>query len=83
MQYNFYVNDRCWGRMFVRICPYLPVSAPVCLNQHHWLANRMRAAGIEFEQSSNAFLRCNTPERLQQFADALTAQDLSRRETRR
>jgi hypothetical protein len=32
--------------MFVRICPYLPFSARVCLNQHHWLANRMREEGI-------------------------------------
>lgn len=24
IQYNFYVNDARWGRMFVRICPYLP-----------------------------------------------------------
>ena len=22
VQYNFYVNDRRWGRMFVRMCPY-------------------------------------------------------------
>jgi len=22
VQYNFYVNDRDWGRMFVRICPH-------------------------------------------------------------
>jgi hypothetical protein len=42
VQYNFYINDRQWGRMFVRICPSLPFSARVCLNQHHWLANRMR-----------------------------------------
>ena len=27
MQYNFYVNDKQWGRMFVRVCPYLPFSA--------------------------------------------------------
>ena len=27
VQYNFYINDRRWGRMFVRICPYLPFSA--------------------------------------------------------
>ena len=46
IQYNFYINDRNWGRMFVRICPYLPFSARVCLNQHHWLANRMREKGI-------------------------------------
>jgi hypothetical protein len=41
-QYNFYINDKVWGRMFVRICPYLPFSARVCLNQHHWLACRRR-----------------------------------------
>jgi hypothetical protein len=52
VQYNFYINDRQWGRMFVRICPYLPFSARVCLNQHHWLANRMREEGIAFKQSA-------------------------------
>lgn len=77
VQYNFYVNDRRWGRMFVRMCPYLPFSARVCLNQHHWLANRMREEGIDFEQCSNAFLRCSAPERLQVLADTLSAQDLS------
>ena len=24
VQYSFYVNDDRWGRMFVRMCPYLP-----------------------------------------------------------
>jgi len=64
--------------MFVRMCPYLPFSARVCLNQHHWLANRMREEGIDFEQCSNALLRCSAPERLQELADTLTTQDLSR-----
>ena len=27
VQYKFYINDRRWGRIFVRICPYLPFSA--------------------------------------------------------
>ena len=27
VQYNFYVNDERWGRMFVRMCPHLPLSA--------------------------------------------------------
>ena len=26
-QYNFYLNDKRWGRMFVRLCPYFPFSA--------------------------------------------------------
>lgn len=74
VQYNFYVNDRqC---MFVRICPYLPFSARVYLNQHHWLANRMRAEGIDFRQCSNAFMSCAKPDRLQELADQLTPHDL-------
>jgi hypothetical protein len=77
VQYNFYVNDRRWGRMFVRMCPYLPFSARVCLNQHHWLAKRMGEEGIDFQQCSNAFLRCAAPERLQALADTLTAEDLA------
>ena len=77
VQYNFYVNDDRWGRMFVRVCPYLPFSARVCLNQHHWLANRMCEQGLDFQQCSNAFLRCATPKRLHELADTLTAEDLS------
>jgi hypothetical protein len=76
VQYNFYVHDRNWGRMFVRLCPYFPFSARVCLNQHHWLAHRMRQEGLDFQQTSNAFLRCRNPQRLQELADSLTAHDL-------
>jgi hypothetical protein len=77
-QFNFYVNDQHWGRMFVRVCPYFPFSARVCLNQHHWLAIRMRQEGIDFQQCSNAFLKCGHPARLQELADSLMPQDLLR-----
>jgi hypothetical protein len=76
VQYNVYINDSQWGRMFVRMCPYLPFSARVCLNQHHWLANRMRQEGIKFVQRANAFLNCAAPKRLQELADSLNARDL-------
>jgi len=75
-QYSFYVNDADWGRMFVRVCPYFPFSARVCLNQHHWLAGRMQERGIRFQSCANAFLRCADPGGLQELADSLTAQDL-------
>lgn len=78
IQYNFYVFDRDWGRMFVRLCPYFPFSARVCLNQHHWLAHRLRAEDIPFRQCGNAFLTCGDPLRLQQLADSLTSHDLDR-----
>jgi hypothetical protein len=58
------------------MCPYFPFSARVCLNQHHWLAMRMREEGIDFQQTSNAFLKCGNPSRLQELADSLTARDL-------
>ena len=75
-QFNFYLNDARWGRMFVRMCPYFPFSARVCLNQHHWLANRMSEEGLDFHQGSNAFLKCGNPARLQELADSLTARDI-------
>src|SRR5436853_1049778 len=75
-QYNFYLNDKHWGPMFVRMCPYFPFSARVCLNQHYWLAIRMRQQKIDFQQCKNAFLRCSRPEQLQELADSLTAGDI-------
>ena len=76
VQYNFYINDRNWGRMFVRMCPYLPFSARICLNQHHWLTNRLSENGIRFKQLANAFLKCAAPDRLQALANSLTPRDL-------
>ena len=75
-QFNFYLNDAAWGRVFLRMCPYFPFSARVCLNQHHWLARRMLEEGIDFQQCTNAFLKCGSPMRLQELADSLTARDL-------
>lgn len=76
IQYNFYIHDAHWGRMFVRVCPYLPFSARVCLNQHHWLAHKLAEEKIDFQQCTNAFLKCGDPAKLQQLADSLTAKDL-------
>jgi hypothetical protein len=77
-QYNFYLQDSEWGPMFVRVCPYFPFSARICLNQHDWLAQKMKQAGIRFSQTGNAFRRCGDPAALQEIADSLTAKDLLR-----
>lgn len=77
-QYNFYIHDAEWGRIFVRVCPYFPFSARVCLNQHHWIANRLLKRGVRFRQSTNAFTSCSDPAALQEIADSLTARDLFR-----
>jgi hypothetical protein len=72
-QYYFYLQDRDFGRMFVRVCPYFPFSARVCLNGHEWLACRLREEGIAFEQCANAFRTCADPARLQELADQFSA----------
>jgi hypothetical protein len=77
-QFNFYLNDSSFGRMFVRVCPYFPFAARIYINQHFWLANRMRHEGIRFRQCANAFVRCSDPKRLQQLADSLLPYDLIR-----
>lgn len=75
-QYYFYLRDQEWGRMFLRICPYFPFNARVCVNQHEWLARRLHHEGIFFRKAANAFVQCSNPERLQQLADSLTPSDL-------
>jgi hypothetical protein len=77
-QYNFYLQDHDWGRMFVRVCPYFPFSARLCLNQHHWLARRLDAEGIRYRQCANALLQCSDAARLQTLADSLAPRDLQR-----
>ena len=44
--------------MFVRMCPHFPFSARVCLNQHHWLANRLTGGRDQVSAPRNAFLKC-------------------------
>ena len=75
-QYYFYLRDQDWGRMFLRICPYFPFNARVCLNQHEWLARRLQEESVFFRKAANAFVQCSNPDRLQQLADSLTPSDL-------
>ena len=72
-QYYFYLQDQDFGRMFLRICPYFPFNARLCLNGHEWLACRLREEGIGFEQCGNAFRTCADPARLQTLADQFSA----------
>lgn len=75
-QYYFYIQDRDFGRMFLRACPYFPFSARLCLNGHEWLACRLRQEGIAFEQRANAFRSCTDPARLQELSDQFSAADI-------
>jgi GNAT superfamily N-acetyltransferase len=75
-QYYFYLQDPDFGRMFLRICPYFPFNARICLNGHEWLACRLHAEGIGFRQCGNAFRTCADPARLQGLADRFSPADI-------
>jgi hypothetical protein len=76
-QSYFDLQDRDFGRMFVRVCPSFPFNAPVCLNGQEWLAGRLREEGIAFPQCANAFRTCADPARLQELADQFSAADIA------
>jgi hypothetical protein len=76
-QYYFYVRDEDFGRIFLRICPYFPFNARVCINGHEYLAERMRRLGISFRKEANAFLTCSDPKRLQKLSDALSGEEIN------
>lgn len=53
----FYILDRDFGLMHIRLQTWLPLTIPVCVNGREWLARQMRRAGIEHEQKDNCFTR--------------------------
>jgi hypothetical protein len=68
--YYLYLRDPELGRLFVRVCPYVPFSGEVCVNGHQWLARQLRRAGIPFRLRANLFTDCADPRRLQELAAA-------------
>jgi hypothetical protein len=71
--YYFYLQDAELGRFFVRLCPYFPFNAQVCLNGHEWLARQLQREGIAFRKQDNAFVACADPARLQALADSFSS----------
>jgi len=73
---TFTLTTGTGGECSCACAPTFPFSARICLNQHHWLANRLRESGVRFKQLANAFLTCAAPDRLQALANSLIPRDL-------
>jgi len=52
----FYLLDRRWGMMHLRLQMWAPYTIHVCINGREWLARQMTRAGIGFEQRDNCFV---------------------------
>lgn len=71
--YYFYLRDPDCGRLFLRLAPYFPFNAQLCINGHEWLAQQLAREGIACGKDDNAFLNCVHPQRLQELADRFGA----------
>jgi len=67
----FYYLDREFGLMHLRLATWLPFGIQVCLNGREYLARRMKAQGIGYEQRDNCFARIDDVPRAQKMLDEL------------
>jgi hypothetical protein len=65
----FYIVDRDFGLMHIRLQTWLPLTIQVCMNGREWLARQMQRAGIEYEQKDNCFTRIADLPRAQALMD--------------
>jgi hypothetical protein len=67
----FYLLNRDFGLMHIRLQTWLPLSIQVCVNGRQWLARQMKRAGMEYEQQDNCFTSIADPARAQAWMDRL------------
>ena len=75
-QYYFYCVDEDFGPFFLKYCSYFPYNAKLCINGHEYLKRQLDKEGIAHEALDNGILSCENPERMQQIADALSAEKI-------
>src|SRR5579862_1552509 len=75
--YYFYFIDEDFGPFFLKYCGYFPYTAKLCINGHEYLKRQLQKEGIGFEALDNGILSCENPVRMQEIADALSAEKIS------
>jgi len=65
----FYIMDREFGLMHVRIQTWFPFVVQIYVNGHEYLARKLNKYGIGYQQIENAFVRIDDLKRAQRFAD--------------
>jgi hypothetical protein len=67
----FYLIDKQFGFMHVRLQTWFPFTIQVYINGHEYLARKMDQHGLRYRQLENAFVWLENPKRAQRFADGL------------
>jgi hypothetical protein len=77
--YSFYFLDAPLGLGCVRVPTGLPFRLQVYFNQHQWLANQLRTAGMDIERADNTFVTCGDWPLAQALVDGFEIKTLAAR----
>jgi hypothetical protein len=69
--YYFYIDDKDFGPLFIKVCSYAPWGTKLCLNGHEWAKRQLDSKGVAYEALDNGFLSCAEPRKLQAICDSL------------
>ena len=75
----YYMMDREFGLIHVRIQTWFPMQIQVYVNGHEWLARKLTRHGIRYTKHDNAFLAVEDSRRAQTLADRFASLDWVRR----
>lgn len=78
LHYYFYFIDAEFGLCYLRVPTWAPFRLQFYCNGHAWLANQLRAEGIDFTPIDNTFLNIQDMKRAQELADAFPEDRLHR-----
>ncbi len=65
----YYFLDAEFGLMHIRLQTFFPFTIQIYVNGHEWLAQRMLAKKLGFEQHDNAFVQLDDADQAQKLAD--------------
>jgi hypothetical protein len=69
LHYYFYFLDPELGLCYVRVPTWAPYRLQVYFNGHHWLASRLRQAGLNYQLDDTAFVAIDDWARAQELSD--------------
>ena len=65
----YYLMDKEFGMMHIRVQTYLPFTVQVYVNGHEWLARKMPLQGIEYVRQDNCFTWISDVAKAQELCD--------------
>jgi hypothetical protein len=77
--YYFYFIDKVLGLCFLSVPTWCPFRAHFYFNGHNWLASKLRAAGLSFEQQDNTLVGISDWQQAQDLSDSLLVSELHTR----